>query len=76
MTPIVHGLAEEYGDTLRVLFLNVDEADKAAVQASYGLRGHPTIAVLDASGQLTARFFGVVTADALRQAITDQATPP
>ena len=69
MTPIVNGLADEFGDDLNVYELDAAQPAVVTLQRQYGLRGHPSFALLSASGDVNAGFFGPQDAHVLRDAI-------
>jgi thioredoxin-like negative regulator of GroEL len=69
MTPIVNGLEDEFGGEITVVRLNATDSESAALQSQYGLRGHPSFLVLNASGDVVERFFGPQNEEALRAAI-------
>lgn len=66
----MNGLEAEFGDEVNFFRLNAVEPDVLQVQQTYGLRGHPSVAVLDESGAVTARYFGPETAETLRGDLT------
>lgn len=67
MTPIVDGLEAEFMGHVSVVRLDADESVNAQVQTRYGVRGHPSFAVLDSEGVVTQRLLGPQTAGALRE---------
>ena len=73
MEPIVDGLEQEFAGQLEVLRLNADDPVNAQLMQDLGLRGHPSFAVLDTDGNITARFFGPQTAATLRVALQNVA---
>ena len=52
LDPIVESIAEEQGDALKVVAINVDDAPDLAAQN--GVRGLPTIALFKSGGKLEA----------------------
>lgn len=76
MTPIVHGLRKEFAGQVEVLELDVYDKANARLQQDYGLRGHPSFAVLDANGRVVQTFSGAQPAELLRAALTAVAPPP
>ena len=52
-----------------VIRLNVGEPENERIQQSYGVRGHPSIVILDAEGQVSERFFGESSTETLREAL-------
>jgi hypothetical protein len=72
MSPIVDGLAQDYGDRVAFQRLNArQEGEKLFRQ--YGLRGHPAYVVLGRKGQVVWQQIGEVShqglEDALRQVL-------
>lgn len=65
----MNGVRQEFEGRVAVYLLNVADETNLALQQSYDLRGHPTAVVLDADGVPTERYFGVVDADTLREAL-------
>jgi len=70
MAPIVDGLESDYAGKAAVLQLNADETENIQLQQQYGLRGHPTFAVLDRNGRVMQRFIGPQAEEVLREALT------
>ncbi|KAA3661879.1 MAG: hypothetical protein DWQ04_15005 [Chloroflexi bacterium] len=68
------GLEAEYGEQVNFVRLNVEIPENERVQQSYGLRGHPSVAILDADGVMVQDVFGAETAVNLRTYL-DQITP-
>lgn len=60
------GLEAEYGAQVKFVRLNVELPENERIQQSYGLRGHPAVAILDADGVMVQGVFGVETAVTLR----------
>ena len=69
MTPIVNGLNEEFSGQLIVRQLNAEEVENAQLMQEYGLRGHPSFAILAEDGRLLKTFFGPQSETQLREAI-------
>lgn len=69
MIPIVDGLATEFEGPITVLKLDASLPENEKLQASYGLRGHPTFLVLDWKGHVTAQFIGPQAVETLQTAI-------
>ncbi len=65
----MNGLDTEYGGWLNVYAYDTDNPGDSAVAAQYGVRGLPTIIILDANGSVAARMSGLTYADSLRAAI-------
>lgn len=70
MTPIVNGLEETYGDEITFERLNAAEREVEALQLEVGVRGHPSFAIVDESGQIAATFVGPQSEEALEEGIT------
>lgn len=62
LTPIIDGISADYGDTLTVVKMNVDENPK--VPSTFGIRGIPTI-MLFKDGKLLDSKTGVLQKTAL-----------
>lgn len=71
MMPIVDGLEAEFGTKMTFVRLDANVSPNDELLTEYGVRGHPSVAILDGRGAVTARFFGPVDADTLRTAILD-----
>lgn len=71
MTPIVHGLQEEFANQVEIQLLNVGLPENEAIQQQYELRGHPTMVLINADGEKIHQFFGVVDEMQLRTALQD-----
>ena len=67
------GLEAEFAGRVEVVRLNVDKPEQARLQQSYGMRGHPSIVLLDATGEPTHRYFGAEEAETLRAALHELA---
>ena len=65
------GLEAEFAGRVNFVRLNVDEPKQARIQQSYGMRGHPSVIVLNAAGQTTHRYFGAEEAETLRSALSE-----
>jgi thioredoxin-like negative regulator of GroEL len=70
MEPIVDGLEKEFAGQVTVAQLDADEEENGRLQQQYGLRGHPTFAVLDRNGRIVQTFIGPQTEGVLHEAIT------
>ena len=65
----MNGLEDEYGTQLEFIRLNAAESNNATTQQGYGLRGHSTVAIIDADGNAEAKFIGEQSTETLRDAI-------
>ena len=70
MAPIVDGLEKEFAGQVTVSLLDADEEENGQLQKKYGLRGHPTFAVLDQNGRVVQTFIGPQGEEVLHEAIT------
>ena len=75
MTPIVNGLEEEFAGQVAVVSLNAAEVANEELMQSYGLRGHPSFAVLDENGRVSQTYFGPQEQETLRIAISNMLSP-
>jgi hypothetical protein len=71
LAPIVDGLEAEFGDEMIFTRLDANVAENAGRQTALGVRGHPSIAIVNADGVVTARFFGPEDVEILRKAIEE-----
>ena len=62
-------LEGKYGTQITFIRLNAVESNNADIQQGFGLRGHPTVAIIDADGHVAAKFIGEQSAETLRDAI-------
>lgn len=69
MEPIVNGLEQEFAGQIQVMRMDADDPVNAQLMQDLGLRGHPSFAVIDAQGHITARFFGPQSVETLREAL-------
>ena len=67
----MNGIEAEFKGQVTVVRLNAAEPENARLQTDYGVRGHPSIVILDESGLVTKRFIGAQTAETLRAALND-----
>lgn len=67
--PIVDGLGEEFSGRVAVYQLDTALESNAALQRQWNLRGHPTIAMIDSSGELVQSFYGSYPKENLQQAM-------
>ena len=69
MMPIVDGLAVEFEGKVSIVRLDAAQEANAMLLSQWGLRGHPSFAVIDGDGRAIERFFGPTQEATLRQAI-------
>ncbi len=68
IAPVIEELAQENADSLKVVKVNVDNAQNTA--ASYGISGIPTVMIFK-NGQVVDQFQGVQPKNRLQQAIDE-----
>lgn len=66
----MNGLEEEFGDEIEFVRLNAAEPEVVQLQQGYGLRGHPSVAILGNSDEVAVLYFGPETAETLRADLT------
>jgi thioredoxin-like negative regulator of GroEL len=71
MEPIVNGLEEIYGEQVRFVRLDLDEDKQSALARKLGAFGHPVCLVVNARGQVVARFAGEVARAKLAAALDE-----
>jgi len=64
--PVVNGLEDEYAARLQVVRLNFNDRTNDGVISALGVRGHPTIVLLDGRGEVGRTWFGPARAEDLR----------
>ncbi len=70
MTPIVHGLEEEYRESVAFLYMNAaDGAEGQRAFQSLHLPGHPSYVLFGSDGKEVYRSFGLIESETLRAAI-------
>jgi thioredoxin-related protein len=68
MSPVVNGLAQEYGDQMFFQQLNVQE-EGAELFKQYRLRGHPAYVILDRRGKVAWQMAGQMSRQDLETAL-------
>ena len=66
----MNGLEDEFGEDVDFVRLNAIEPKVVRLQQTYGLRGHPSVAILDSNGEVVTLYFGPETAATLRGDLT------
>jgi mono/diheme cytochrome c family protein len=69
MKPIVDGLETQFGDELAFQRINANEGDGPAIMRAYRIQGHPTILIIDETGQEIKRLIGPQSAEVLAETI-------
>jgi protein-disulfide isomerase-like protein with CxxC motif len=69
MVPIVNGLDAEFEGKMSVIQLNAALEANEKLQSQWGLRGHPTFALIDANDNVVQRLFGPQPEAVLREAM-------
>jgi hypothetical protein len=76
MQPIVNGLQGEFGEQIDVVSLNAaDGAEGQAAFVFYGLRGHPTVMLVEPGGAIAWTRTGLVTQEELEQELQEVLKP-
>lgn len=70
MQPIVHGLEEEFGDTITFAYVNATTTEGQSQLRGYGLRGHPSYLLLSTEGEVLWSMTGQTTPEILRERLT------
>ena len=65
----MNGLDAEFEGKLSVIQLNAAQEANERLQIKWGLRGHPTFALIDANDSVVQRFFGPQEEAVLREAL-------
>ena len=69
MTPILHELADEYGEKAKICKVNTDEARDSAME--FGIQAIPTV-ILFKDGQIQKKWVGLTSKKDLAAAIDEQ----
>ena len=69
MMPIVNGLEAEFEGKVSAIQLNAAQEANEKLQNQWGLRGHPTFALVDASDSVVQLLFGPQPEAVLREAM-------
>jgi hypothetical protein len=70
LQPIVDELEAEFGTELNFYRLDANIRENEILQQSYGLRGHPTLVILDQNDTISQKFIGEQPKETLHTAIT------
>ena len=73
----MNGLESEYADS-EFEFVRLDANSQAGgdIQQQYGLRGHPSVAIVNMNGEPVHKFVGAQSAETLQQAIDNVLSAP
>ena len=63
MAPVVHGLESQYFGQVGFSYLDIDDANNAALMQEFGFRYQPMFVLVDGSGTPQKTWFGAVSAD-------------
>jgi protein-disulfide isomerase-like protein with CxxC motif len=74
MEPIVNGLESEFEDQIVFLSVDANTEEGRTMMSEYGLRGHPSYAIVDVDGSLLWTAAGQLPAEQLRQSLVDHST--
>lgn len=61
----MNGLETTYGQQMTFTRLDVDEPENEDFQQQFRLRGHPSVAIVNANGETVQTFVGVQSAETL-----------
>lgn len=59
------GLEEQYGSEITFYRFDAAVSENERLQSELGLRGHPSVAIIDSDKAIVQRYFGPQTADTL-----------
>jgi hypothetical protein len=71
----VNGLETEFQGQVAFVRLNAAERDVESLQQQMGLRGHPSVGILDADNNVMERYFGGQAAETLRPILLSLSSP-
>jgi len=69
----VNGLEAEFGKEIQFVRLDAEQPENGRILQAYGLRGHPSVVILDQNGQVAHRYFGPENEDVLREVLRELA---
>ena len=67
----MNGLEDAYGDSIQFYRFNANDPDNQRLQNDLQLRGHPSVALVKANGDVSNRFFGSQPAELLRPVLDE-----
>ncbi len=77
MMPIVHGLEEEFGDSMAFLYFNAgDGGEGQRTFEALTLPGHPSVLIFLPDGREIYRAFGILSEETMRTAVTNALSSP
>ena len=65
----MHGLEQQYGDTVNFVYLDIDDSRTDDFKRQLGFRVQPHLFLLDADGQVIQQWLGLVSKDELEAAL-------
>ena len=71
MTPIVDGLEDRYGDRVRFVRLDFDDAEQGREARQLGVNAHPAFMLIRSDGSVESRFAGEIARSKLEGAIQE-----
>ena len=71
MLPVVHGLEEEFGDRIRFVYLDMDNADTAPLMAEVNFTYRPHFSLVSESGEIVEQWVGSVEEAVFRVAFEE-----
>ena len=79
MSPIVDGLEDDFGDQVKFVRLDFDDAVQGKEARALGVNAHPAFMLIRANGDVQVRFAGEIArtklAAAIKQLLDDSASP-
>jgi hypothetical protein len=75
MAPVVHGLEQEWGESIRFVYLDIDDPRTDPFKEALGYFVQPHYFLLDGDGQLIAEWLGPVSAGDLEAAFRSLIDP-
>lgn len=67
----MNGLEDEFGDSIKFYRFDANDPDNQRLQNDLQLRGHPSVALVKADGDVSNRFFGSQSAELLRPVLEE-----
>jgi hypothetical protein len=76
MQPIVNGIQSEFDEQIEIVSLNAaDGAEGQAAFEFYGIRGHPTVMLIEPGGATAWTRTGFITQEELEQELQEVLKP-
>jgi len=75
VTPTVRELQKKYGREVEFVWVDIDKPVSKDVMNRYGVRGIPTVVVLDSSGAKIGQWVGLYSPETYENAIREVLAP-